>query len=228
MFKGGDKERFVVNGTQIFLTLESKIQTYLPKKKIQNLDILDFGCGVGRVAMPFYYKYKRPNAAIDIQRFAIEFMTKTLPGTNPTKSKISPPLDYPDASFDVIYAISVWTHMNKDTGYNWLSEVNRLLRPGGIALLTTSSYWVLDQHRKHKVRSELWKDVTDDELKKNGFVFRSNDYKGIDEPYGEIVYDPDWIKAEWSKIIPVVEQEIRAIGGVAGGRQDLNVLVKPK
>ncbi|MBP9184516.1 MAG: class I SAM-dependent methyltransferase [Fuscovulum sp.] len=226
MFRGGNKDTFVKNGTQIFKLLEGAIQKYKPGVDISKLDVLDFGCGVGRVAMPFFHKYGRPTAAVDIQRFAVDFLSKTLPKVDVRKGAIQPPMDFPDGSFDVVYAISVWTHMNKGTGDMWLKEVARLLKPGGLALISTSSYYVLDLHRKHKVRAELWKDVSDAELKEKGFVFRSNDYAGIDEPYGEIVYDPEWLGKHWGSIIPHKEIRIRAVGGAFGGRQDLNIMQK--
>lgn len=226
MFKGGNKENFVNHGTQIFKLLVKAIEEFRPGVDIGTLDILDFGCGVGRVAMPFHYHFKQPTAAVDIQQFAIDFMQKTMPEVDTRRSTLTPPLPFAEGSFDVIYAISVWTHMNKDTGDAWLKDVARMLKPGGIALLSTSSYYVLEAHRKHAKRKELWANVTDEELKTSGFVFRSNDYAGIDEPYGEIVYDPEWLHDHWNKILPHKDIRIRAVGGAAGGRQDLNILVK--
>ncbi|EFG2587154.1 hypothetical protein BO204_005335, partial [Escherichia coli] len=50
-------------------------------------------------------------------------------------------------------------------------------------------------------------------------------YPGLKEPYGEIVFDPEWLQTEWSKIIPVKDQLMRQVGG-QGGRQDLIVMQK--
>jgi SAM-dependent methyltransferase len=43
--------------------------------------------------------------------------------------------DLPDQSFDLIFAISVFTHLNSSFDH-WLGEIDRLLRPNGLALLT--------------------------------------------------------------------------------------------
>ena len=115
--------------------------------------------------------------------------------------------------------------MNREVGARWLQEVSRLLRPGGLALISVSSSYVLEMHRKHKELSAIWKDVRDEDLKREGSAFRSRDYSMMKEPYGEIVYDPEWLTAEWSKAIPVKEFNIRAVGGNA--RQDLVVMHKP-
>jgi SAM-dependent methyltransferase len=47
-----------------------------------------------------------------------------------------PPLPYENASFDYIYSISVFTHFDKTSFVCWGEELSRVLRPGGLALLT--------------------------------------------------------------------------------------------
>ncbi len=42
----------------------------------------------------------------------------------------------PDQSFDLVLANSVFTHLKLDTAKAWIKEIRRLLRPGGIALLS--------------------------------------------------------------------------------------------
>jgi ubiquinone/menaquinone biosynthesis C-methylase UbiE len=48
------------------------------------------------------------------------------------------PLPFPDASFDLVWASEVIEHV-ADTG-QWLSEVRRVLAPGGRLLVTTPSH----------------------------------------------------------------------------------------
>ena len=40
------------------------------------------------------------------------------------------PWDLPDQSFDMVTALSVWTHMSEDHARFYLKEVGRVLRPG--------------------------------------------------------------------------------------------------
>lgn len=45
------------------------------------------------------------------------------------------PPEFPDASFDLIYGTSVFTHIDKESQESWLAELDRLLRhcdPGGL------------------------------------------------------------------------------------------------
>ena len=43
---------------------------------------------------------------------------------------------YGDETFDLIYAISVFTHLTEELGRAWIAELRRLLRPGGLLMFT--------------------------------------------------------------------------------------------
>jgi ubiquinone/menaquinone biosynthesis C-methylase UbiE len=55
---------------------------------------------------------------------------------------LEPPLIFGDESFDLVYAISVFSHLTAPLQIGWRNELRRVLRPGGLLLLTTqgSSY----------------------------------------------------------------------------------------
>ena len=46
-----------------------------------------------------------------------------------------PPLDLPANSFDLVYAVSVFTHLTEHWS-GWLAEMHRLLRPGGLGVFS--------------------------------------------------------------------------------------------
>ena len=126
-----------------------------------------------------------------------------------------------------MYSISVWTHLNPAAGALWLNEIARVLRPGGLALISTSSHGQLAKHRAHKERQVLWADVTDQQLDREGIIFRGapvDKWGGV--TYGCTVHTADWVRQEWSKVMPVTETRVRAIGAAEGGSQDLNIMVK--
>jgi SAM-dependent methyltransferase len=59
-------------------------------------------------------------------------------------------LDYPDAVFDFIYAISVFTHLTEDLQAPWRDELYRVLKPGGYTLFTFQG----SHHQHHLTEGE--------------------------------------------------------------------------
>ncbi len=108
--------------------------------------ILDFGCGCGRTLI--HLKDLAPNAEVhgaDIDASAIEWCKRHLTFAGFKVSNETPPVDYPSDSFDLIYAISVFTHLDENYQFRWLEELRRIAKPGAIVLLTVDSLLVGDQ-----------------------------------------------------------------------------------
>jgi SAM-dependent methyltransferase len=68
---------------------------------------------------------------------AVAWAAEHLDGIEFFASPQAPPLDLPDASLDLVYAISIWSHFDERAGLGWIEEMRRLLRPGGRVVLTT-------------------------------------------------------------------------------------------
>ena len=73
---------------------------------------------------------------IDPDAAAVVWAGKHLRGTFATIDR-RPPTAMPAGSFDVAVAISVFTHMEEDLQREWLAELHRLLRPGGLLIVST-------------------------------------------------------------------------------------------
>jgi len=63
--------------------------------------------------------------------------------------KTQPPLPFPDNSFDLIYAVSVFTHLSEEHQRTWLPELRRVLRPGGRLLLVDIGGEQTSTHTPH-------------------------------------------------------------------------------
>lgn len=124
--------------------------------------ILDFGCGCGRVLIwfsnnsPSQYFY-----GTDIDGDAISWCRNNLNFARFSVNKPLPPLEYPSEMFDLIYAISVFTHLNEDYQFRWLSELKRVAKPKGILLLTV--------HGRHCWEGLPYEDVA--KIEKEGYSF---------------------------------------------------------
>lgn len=101
--------------------------------------VLDFGCGCGRVARHLLERFPEiAFAGVDVDADAIAWCTANLRGDYRTIAP-APPIPFEDSSFDVVYVVSVFTHLDETGQDAWLAELHRLLRPDGVLLASTHS-----------------------------------------------------------------------------------------
>lgn len=99
--------------------------------------VLDFGCSSGRhLRVLRAWRSDVSWMGCDPNRPAIEWARAHLPGVEFFVSPQEPPLDLESGSLDLAYAISVWSHFASDAAERWLAEMHRLIRPGGLLVLT--------------------------------------------------------------------------------------------
>ncbi len=98
--------------------------------------VLDLGCGAGRVLRHWTGHAERGAqvVGVDIDAPSIDWCRQHLGDICKVHvGTATPPLDLKAGSFDVVYAFSLFTHLDAYWA-EWLCEVHRLLRPGGLAL----------------------------------------------------------------------------------------------
>ncbi|HEV2773116.1 MAG TPA: class I SAM-dependent methyltransferase [Thermoleophilaceae bacterium] len=176
---------------------------------------LDFGCGAGRVLRQF-----APEADLcdfhgcDIDEPAIAWALEHLsPPFNLFLSREMPPLERPSASFDLIWATSVFTHLVHETWSSWMLELHRLLRPGGILM---ASYL---GERQQWILGEPW----DDERVGMNVIRAGEDWaRG-----GPVVFHSEWwLRAHWDRafeILSIEEEGLEGQGLVVMRRRDVTL-----
>lgn len=124
--------------------------------------VLDVGCGIGRMAVPLtgYLAGEGRYEGFDIVEPAIRWCRKNIsprfprfsfqvadlynktynPGGRYRASEF--PFPYPGGSFDLVFSISVFTHLLPEDADHYLAETSRVLAPGGRCLLT---FFLLDE-----------------------------------------------------------------------------------
>jgi len=102
-------------------------------------NILDWGCGPGRIVrhLPSLLGIKNAFYATDYNTESIDWCNKNINGVAFNKNQLDASLPYQDSFFDAIYGISIFTHLSKQMHECWLSELMRVLKVGGILLVTT-------------------------------------------------------------------------------------------
>jgi SAM-dependent methyltransferase len=108
--------------------------------------ILDFGCGCGRVLRRWHDLDARVCGS-DLNQSAIAWCHTNLPFAEVSVNALEPPLPYADASFDLVYALSVFTHLPIGAQLAWRDELGRVLRPGGHLLLSLHGDAYIDHLR---------------------------------------------------------------------------------
>lgn len=105
--------------------------------------VLDWGSGCGRVARHLAPELGARFYGCDIDSDNVSWCNANLPGAY-SASSLEPPLPYADNTFDIIYGISVFTHLREHWERTWLAELRRVLRPGGTMLMTVHGQTAID------------------------------------------------------------------------------------
>jgi SAM-dependent methyltransferase len=170
--------------------------------------ILDVGCGLGRVAWPlasrlgrkgrytgldvskWYVGWCRENLALDPRRFTFHRADIRTSAYN-TEGSMAPEefvFPWPEESFDLTLAISIFTHLLPQALRHYLQEIGRTLRPGGRIV---STWFLLDAQGKSAVAS--------------GFTyptFTAPIEHGLLHdplvPEAGVAYEPDWVFASFA------------------------------
>ena len=105
---------------------------------VPEMKILDFGCGWGRLVRTFLKDFHIENIfATDVDAEVIEIARSLLPEVHFAVNQGLASLPYPDASFDIIVANSVFSHLAERNFRFWMQELTRVLKPGRALVFTT-------------------------------------------------------------------------------------------
>jgi SAM-dependent methyltransferase len=121
--------------------------------------ILDFGCGSGRLIRGLYADDPtREIYGADYNEELITWAKQNLPqGITFIKNEFAPPLPVEDQKFDLVYLVSVFTHLPLESQYKWLSEFKRILKSNGILVISLHGMAYLYEFRRNG--SESYEDL---------------------------------------------------------------------
>lgn len=167
--------------------------------------VLDWGCGFGRVCR--YFATEFPGAkvfGVELDDVNLDWMRDHLPAVTPVKTNLDAKIDLPDGSVDIIYGISVMTHIREAQQEAWLQELARILAPNGVAMLTTAGAGSLAFSSRWMGRQHL------DAWAKRGFVEieQASSYDrdiGGGGYYIQAKQSQENTRRRWGKIIPIVD-----------------------
>lgn len=108
-------------------------------KTLEGLNILDWGCGPARVLrhLPQILDSSNTFFGTDYNSKSIQWCKENIPTIHFELNGINPPTVFESDFFDLIYGISIFTHLSEASHHAWLQELLRIARPGSILFFTT-------------------------------------------------------------------------------------------
>ncbi len=155
--------------------------------------VLDFGCGAGRTLRHFTGEAREAEFwGCDIDEPSISWLSDHIcPPFHVMLNGSEPPLDQPSSSFDLIWGISVFTHL-ADNWSQWLAELHRLLRTDGLLYLT-----FMGRGTSRLIAGEQW-----DEERVGMNVLKYGQSWDLGGPM--VMHSPWWIEEHWGRAFDIV------------------------
>ncbi len=190
-----------------------------------NKTILDFGCSTGRVIRNLKSAYPDIDAyGCDPRAASIEFIRPLVPDVNWFVSNEAPPLAHKNLpKFDLIFAISVWSHFSEKRGLEWFNEMASQINKGGKLIFTTHGFRSAHHFSEVKKSMPLEKARERIEtLRKGNLHFKRYPKNDLDAHWGMAFLPPSWVEKKLRKFWEIDGY----YPGLAMANQDTYVLVK--
>jgi SAM-dependent methyltransferase len=155
--------------------------------------VLDFGCGAGRTLRHFAAEDSGGEFwGCDIDVESIEWLNANLaPPLHAFVNSELPPLDQPDETFDLVYCVSVFTHLARSWSA-WLAELHRVLKPGGLLLAT-----FMGSGQAHLMAPDEWDEDTVGML-----ILHPGQSWAMGGPM--VLHSEWWIREHWGRLFDVL------------------------
>jgi SAM-dependent methyltransferase len=160
---------------------------------------LDFGGSTGRATLAMQWAHPKAEWHLsDPIRKSVEWAGKNLQAVRSYASPVKPPMRYSDGMFDLVFAVSIWSHYNPGSaGMLWFDEMHRIVRRGGALVITTHG-WPATVHRLIGYTSQ---DPIMNAMENDGYkfinVFPDNtdwDPDTKDDDWGSSFIDLAWLR----------------------------------
>lgn len=225
---------FVAGGRAAALELAAGAAESAGREPAALGSVLDLGCGSARVLPHFAALAPGARCAgVDVDGAAIGWARGHHPEIDWRASRFQPPLPFEDRSFELVYSISVFSHLDERQSDAWLAEVARVLSPGGIALLTVHGAYAFEQFRSGAVTTAWCPRSAFDRspLSPEEFAFEpyrrtvwnEGELPGIGGSYGLAFHGDGYVRERWGRTLDVLDIRPRAVTAW----QDLVVCSKP-
>jgi hypothetical protein len=130
----GSDRAYRMVGATAFVRLDQVVRTYFGRSFSEASAVLDWGCGCARVLR--YAPRLEVVTGLDIDADNIDWCRANIPDATFAVVPPWPPTSLAAGAFDVVFAISVMTHLTEENHLAWLQELRRITAPSAAVLLT--------------------------------------------------------------------------------------------
>jgi len=216
---GGDVDLgpFLLQGSTAYNRLDRVLHDYFGTSFASSSAILDWGCGCGRVFSHLPTSMLEHLTGIDIDADNVTWCRTAYPAARFETVALHPPTMLAPESFDVVFGISVLTHLLEPGAEAWLRELHRLTKPGAAVLVT-----ILGEIAWTQTGLPL---ASFARFRSSGFHVASKNFDLDDAPIDSSEYyntfvSRRYVYERWSAYFDVLD----VIAGGIGNHQDLVVL----
>lgn len=201
-----DAKSFLEVGQRCVSDLERALAQTNERSLESFTSVLDFGCGCGRTLRWLESTAARTHfSGTDIDDECVSWCVENIPFARFTRNEPLPPLEFASEQFDLVYALSVFTHLTESAQDAWLAELKRVTSPGAVLLLS-----IHGPHTWPSLPSRYRRQVEDD-----GFLW----VDATENAY----HSPAYVRERWSAQFDVLDVIPRGVVGY----QDLVAARRP-
>jgi SAM-dependent methyltransferase len=138
MGPGLTKGGFAAGGLNTAYRLHLLLQHHFHNGLDSFKNILDWGVGAGRVALPIKHSVAPDSrvVGVDVDDYNVEFGKRNFPEIEFLHSPFLPPLPFEDGAFDLVFGVSVFTHLSEGVQFLWLKELRRIVKRGAPVIVS--------------------------------------------------------------------------------------------
>ena len=202
-----DPEWFVQSGRQSVKDIEAALRS-VGRNLAEYTHVLDFGCGCGRIMLQL--KEVIPLTlltGVDIDSEAIAWLRPNVPGATLRVVNELPPMPLPEASFDLVYCHSVFTHLDSNYQDQWLAELSRVCKPGATLIVSFSGLKALQELEQQWIKANADPAPMRRELEDAGILFITDDgWKNgpFPEFYHSSFHTAQYVREHWGKYFKIL------------------------
>lgn len=174
--------------------------------------LCEWGCGPARLLrhMPDLTSGEKVSIfGADYNRGTIAWCREHIERVAFVENDLMPPLVFDDGRFDAVYCVSVFTHLSRGAQTAWLREILRVLKPGGLFLMTV--HGDSTSSRLTKEEAETYRDAGC--VERGGVAEGARTYTAYNSPV--------YMREEFLRGLEIVEF-------IAGGRNDQDIWIVRK